>query len=99
LDPRFKARNLSDVTHVDGSARAHSVASEDGFIHDLAKAFGEQTGYEVLINTSFNGKDCPMVNSIVDAIQLMVEQAIDGILFSRTAARSATHPLFLHHVQ
>jgi predicted NodU family carbamoyl transferase len=44
-------------------------ANENPKLHALLTAFGEQTGTAVLINTSFNMHEEPMVRSPADAIR------------------------------
>lgn len=57
------------VVHVDGSARVQTVgAGDDAFVLRLLEQFRELTGMGVLLNTSFNGKDDPIVETIEDAL-------------------------------
>jgi carbamoyltransferase len=56
------------VTHVDGSARVQTVDRERSpRFHALLSAFEAQTGCPVLVNTSFNVKDEPIVATPQDA--------------------------------
>ncbi len=55
---------LPAITHVDGSARVQTVAAEDNpAFHSLVKAVGRMTGREIVLNTSFNVKGQPIVNT------------------------------------
>jgi carbamoyltransferase len=57
------------VVHVDGSARVQTIAEgDDPFVRRLLENFRELTGIGVLLNTSFNGKDDPIVETIEDAL-------------------------------
>lgn len=49
------------VTHVDGSARVQTVDGRNPAFERLLQAFEERTGCPVLLNTSFNTRDEPIV--------------------------------------
>ena len=60
---------LGAVTHVDGTARIQTVASDQNpRYHALIDAFGRLTGVPILLNTSFNNHAEPIVDSLDDAI-------------------------------
>lgn len=60
---------LGAITHVDGTARVQTVAREQNSRYwDLIKAFGDRTGVPILLNTSFNNNEEPIVESVEDAI-------------------------------
>jgi carbamoyltransferase len=59
---------LPAITHVDGSARAQAANASCGIVYEILKAFKEVTGYGVLMNTSFNGKGVPIVETPQDAV-------------------------------
>jgi carbamoyltransferase len=71
--PQMIAR-LPAVTHVDGSARLQTVARADdasggpSLLRRLLEGFGRRTGVPVLLDTSFNGKDEPIVETPFDAV-------------------------------
>ena len=55
---------LPGITHVDGSARVQTVTAESNPVfHQLLKKVGETTGREMVLNTSYNVKGQPMVNT------------------------------------
>lgn len=57
------------VTHVDLSARTQTVSATDNpLYHRLLTAFWDLTGCPVLVNTSFNVRGEPIVNTPADAI-------------------------------
>jgi carbamoyltransferase len=63
------ARLIPAVTHSDGSARMQTVSrSTNPRFWELIGAFGDITGVPVLLNTSFNLRDEPMVCGPEDAI-------------------------------
>jgi len=56
------------VTHVDGSARLQTVnEQQNGRYYRLIRAFAETTGCPLLVNTSFNVRNEPIVCSPQDA--------------------------------
>jgi carbamoyltransferase len=66
------------VTHVDQSARVQTVRPEDDAkLNQLLKAFEARTGVPVLINTSFNGNDEPIVCTTRDALRCFLTTEID----------------------
>jgi carbamoyltransferase len=57
------------ITHVDGTARLQTVgADDDPLLRNLLKGFEARTGVPILLNTSFNGKDEPIVETPREAL-------------------------------
>ena len=72
------------VTHVDYSARIQTVtAARNGRLHQLLNAFDQLTGCPILLNTSFNGKDEPIVCSLADAWNCFQQTGIDTLVLER----------------
>ncbi|HUJ27349.1 MAG TPA: carbamoyltransferase [Myxococcales bacterium] len=68
------------VTHVDGSARVQTVRREDHpLFHALLTRFGDITGCPVLVNTSFNVRGEPIVESPADAYRCFMRTGIDAL--------------------
>lgn len=60
---------LPAITHVDGTARLQTVGpADDPLLRALLAGFEVRTGVPVLLNTSFNGKDEPIVESPFEAV-------------------------------
>jgi carbamoyltransferase len=60
---------LGAVTHVDGTARVQCVIRRyNERFHALIEEFGRITGVPVVLNTSFNNNNEPIVDSIDDAV-------------------------------
>merc|ERR1712107_524301 len=58
--------------HIDGTVRHQSVSREDEpWVHALLLAVGKLTGFAALINTSFNIKGKPLVNSVKDSLDML----------------------------
>src|SRR5262249_46890134 len=72
---------LRAVTHVDGTARVHTVSRETNPQYwDLINAFRERTGIPVLLNTSFNNNVEPIVDSVEDAITCFLTTRINHLV-------------------
>jgi len=66
------------VVHADGSCRVQSVTEAGNpLFHALLRAFAERTGVPVLMNTSFNLKGEPIVESPLDAIRTFYSSGLD----------------------
>ena len=64
------APTVPAITHVDCTARLQTVGPDDApFLRGLLISFAERTGVPVLLNTSFNGKDEPIVETPFEAIE------------------------------
>ncbi|MHB8384556.1 MAG: carbamoyltransferase family protein [Acidobacteriaceae bacterium] len=69
---------LPAITHVNGSARVQTVASDDNpAFHALLGAVGRVTGREIVLNTSFNVKGQPIVNTPHEAVETFLSTGID----------------------
>lgn len=72
-----KKKVIPAVTHVNGSARVHTITKESNpLAHDLIKAFGDITGVPVLLNTSFNIQE-PIVYTPKNAITTFMKSGVD----------------------
>ncbi len=79
------------VTHVDGSARVQTVRRADNpLYYDIIRAFDALTGCPVIVNTSFNVKDEPIVCTPEDAYRCFMKTEMDVlILESHVILKSA----------
>ncbi len=69
------------VVHTDDTCRVQTVGEENNFrFRKLLEAFYEETGVPVLLNTSFNVKGQPIVNSPEEAINCFKSTAIDHLI-------------------
>jgi carbamoyltransferase len=73
--------DLPAITHVDNSARVQTVdeTTTPRFAR-LLEMFGERTGCPILLNTSFNMRDEPIVCTPVDAIVCFARSEIDTLV-------------------
>lgn len=73
-----KKEVIPAVVHVDGSCRVQTVKRENNpRFRALLEAFYERTGCPVLLNTSFNVKGQPIVNTPAQAIDCFKGTNID----------------------
>jgi carbamoyltransferase len=79
VDVRAEHRaSLPAITHVNGSARLQTVSEQDNpDFHRLLKAVGRTTGREMVLNTSFNVKGQPIVNTPEEAIETFLGTGIE----------------------
>ncbi|RME24229.1 MAG: hypothetical protein D6798_11675 [Deltaproteobacteria bacterium] len=79
VTPEF-ARRCPAAVHVDGTARPQLVsADENPDVHALLTAYGERTGVPVLINTSFNMHEEPIVRTAQDAVRAFRTAGLDAL--------------------
>lgn len=70
--------DIPAITHVDYSARVQTVSPESNSgYYDIIKAFEKQTGYGVVINTSFNVRGEPIVSTPEDAYRCFMRTEMD----------------------
>ena len=79
INARVTDRRLPAVTHLDGTSRIQSVDKSCGAYHEMIAAFGRLTGVPVVLNTSFNGPDEPIVDTPDDALRLFVSSDLDAL--------------------
>jgi carbamoyltransferase len=84
--------HLPAVTHVDHSARLQTVDARHGRFHRLLQAFEERTGCPVVINTSFNVRGEPIVNTAEDAYRCFLATNMDLLVIERFVLRKADQP-------
>lgn len=75
---RLKRSSLPAITHVDYSARVQSVSeSRNDRYYRLIKKFDQKTGSGVIVNTSFNVRGEPIVNTPQDAYRCFMATEMD----------------------
>ncbi len=88
-DDLFKTINqvrsvIPAITHVDYSSRIQTVtASSNELMYQLLVDFKKRTGFGVLVNTSFNIKDEPIVCTPEDAINCFLNTNIDALIMEK----------------
>jgi carbamoyltransferase len=84
------------VTHVDYSARIQTVhENTNPRYYNLIKQFKKHTGYPILINTSFNVRDEPVVCTPEDAYKCFMQTDMDYLVMENCLLRKADQPVFI----
>ena len=77
----IKRSDIPAVTHVDYSARVQTVNKKTNkLFHDLISKFKENTGCPVIVNTSFNVRGEPIVNTPTDAFNCFMGTDLDYLV-------------------
>ncbi|MDB9773633.1 carbamoyltransferase [Candidatus Pelagibacter sp.] len=77
----IKRSNIPAVTHVDYTSRIQTVSSKiNSKYYKLITKFKEKTGCPILINTSFNIRGEPMVNTPEDAFNCFMGTELDTLV-------------------
>ena len=92
--PEWKDR-IPAIVHVDGTARVQTVRREQNErIYDLLMEFEKLTGVPVLVNTSFNIKGEPIVETPQDAMNCFIYTGIDYLaLHNVLVAKNALYKI------
>lgn len=84
------------ITHIDYSARIQSVNAEDNpKYHQLIKKFEEKTGCSVIVNTSFNVRGEPIVQSPMDAYKCFMRTEMDYLVMGDFLLDKEDQPEFI----
>ena len=77
----IKRSEIPAVTHVDYSARIQTVSKDTNKRYfDLISKFKEKTGCPVIVNTSFNVRGEPIVNTPTDAFNCFMGTELDYLV-------------------
>ncbi len=72
---------LPAITHVDGTGRLQTVfRDESPRYYALIERFGQSTGVPVVLNTSFNLKGEPIVNTPANAFHTFSKSEMDALV-------------------
>ncbi|MCU1303540.1 MAG: hypothetical protein JWQ87_3824 [Candidatus Sulfotelmatobacter sp.] len=72
---------LPAITHVDGTGRLQTVFKDQSpRYYKLIERFGEATGVPVILNTSFNLKGEPIVNTPANAFNTFSKSEMDALI-------------------
>ena len=77
----IKRSEIPAVTHVDYSARIQTVTQKNNKpYYDLISKFKEKTGCPIIVNTSFNVRGEPIVNTPTDAFNCFMGTELDYLV-------------------
>jgi carbamoyltransferase len=78
--PEWRER-IAGVTHVDGTARPQVVRDKDNpLFASILRTFRDATGLPVLINTSFNVHEEPIINRPEECLQAFTDGRVDFVV-------------------
>jgi carbamoyltransferase len=78
--PAWRER-IAAVVHVDNSARPQVIEREPNPLYfDILGAFEQETGIPVLVNTSFNVHEEPIVNAPAECVQALADGRVDFVV-------------------
>ena len=84
------------VTHVDNSARVHTVSKDvNPRFHQLISEFKNLTGCPVVVNTSFNVRGEPIVESPEDALRCFMRTDIEVLVVGNCFLTKTDQPSHL----
>ena len=87
--PAWRKR-IAAVVHVDGSARPQTIARDaNPLYYDVVSAFERETGIPVLVNTSFNVHEEPIVNTPSECTKALTDGRIDFVMTQRAIYEAA----------
>ena len=85
--------DIPAVTHVDYSARVQTIDPvRNPFIYGVLTRFKSLTGCSVIVNTSFNVRGEPIVNTAEDAYRCFMATEIDSLVVGNRFLTRATQP-------
>ena len=89
VDVRQEHRSsLPAITHVNGSARVQTVSKTDNAdFHVLLEEVGKRTGREMVLNTSFNVKGQPIVNTPRQALETVLDTGLEYLFLENVLVR------------
>lgn len=75
--------DLPAITHVDRTARIHTVENDDSCYSRLLQAMKAKTGYSCVLNTSFNYRGQPIVCTPKEAVHTFFGTGLDVLVLGR----------------
>jgi carbamoyltransferase len=92
----FRRSDLPAITHIDYSARLQTVNKETNpLLWKLLQAFKRKTGYPVLVNTSFNVRGEPMVNTPEEAYRCFMRTGLDYLIIGNFMFDKKLQPVWI----
>jgi carbamoyltransferase len=80
------------IVHVDGTARVQTCTKESGRIYQILNEFLDRTGVPILVNTSLNDNDEPIVLSPLDALSCFLRTNADVLVVDDVFVRRIEIP-------
>jgi carbamoyltransferase len=75
---------ITAVVHVDGTARPQVIErTQNALYYDIVSAYAARSGIPVLINTSFNVHEEPIINTPAECARALADKRIDFVATER----------------
>ncbi len=92
---RWVKSTIPAVTHVDYTGRLQTVSADrNGRFYEILKAYKERTGCSVIVNTSFNIRGEPIVNSPAQAYRCFMFTDMDVLVLEECVLFKNDQPPF-----
>jgi carbamoyltransferase len=83
-----KLHEIPGVTHRDGTTRPQMITRDvNPQYYDLIQCFADRTGVPMVLNTSFNLKGEPLVNTPRDALRTFYSSGLDALIMNNVLLR------------
>jgi carbamoyltransferase len=80
VKPEWRER-IPAVVHVDGTARPQVVyRTQNPIYYDIVARYEAETGLPVLINTSFNVHEEPIINTPEECATALADSRVDAVV-------------------
>ena len=73
---------MPGIVHVDGTCRVQTVKDSSEPFYKLLTEWKKESGISVLLNTSFNKKGMPIVETPVDALNFFLDSELDALVMN-----------------
>ena len=73
---------MPGIVHVDGTCRVQTVKDKEEPFYKLLQAWKKASGISVLLNTSFNKKGMPIVETPEEAIDFFLHCSLDVLVIN-----------------
>lgn len=84
---------LANVVHLNGTARVQTVTEHDNpLFYQLLKEFKKLTGISVLLNTSFNRRGMPIIETPEQALTFFGESPLDYLILENLIVSKKDEP-------
>jgi carbamoyltransferase len=92
VKPQWRDR-IAAVVHIDGSARPQTIERDTNpLYYDILAAFERESGLPVLVNTSFNVHEEPIVNKPSECLKALADGRIDFVVTTRGIYERTAQP-------
>ena len=94
LDVKEQGGVASAVNHIDNTARPHFVDNNNNPEYaELLKEFEKLSGYPILINTSFNRHEEPIVRTVIEALDRLEDESVQYLVVNNYIVRKSKNPI------